>query len=100
MGVLNSLRGRNDAHIAAINHDTKDVVDDSEGSNADTLSLEARNEKDVQANPDTITSNAQEGIQKAEAAALVWSKPALYGAYAWYDIAALVTEASSQLIIF
>ena len=34
-------------------------------------------------NPDTVTSSAELGQQKAEAAALVWSWPVLVCIYAW-----------------
>jgi hypothetical protein len=46
-------------------------------------SLEQRNEKEIIENPNEITQNAQLGVQKAEAVALVWSKPAVYAIYAW-----------------
>lgn len=52
---------------------------------SDTISLEARNEREVQQHPDTVTAGAQLGVQKAEAAALVWGKPALLFIYAWYE---------------
>ena len=47
------------------------------------LSLEARNEKEAQEHPDQVTRDAYLGQQKAEAAALVWSKKAVLLAYAW-----------------
>nr|XP_003188889.1 siderochrome-iron transporter [Aspergillus niger CBS 513.88] len=47
------------------------------------LSLEAQNEKEVETHPDEVTKDAQLGVQKAEAAALVWSKQAVYATYAW-----------------
>ena len=34
-------------------------------------------------NPDRVTGDIGLGQQKAEAAALVWSKPAVFGIYAW-----------------
>ena len=46
-------------------------------------SLEQRAEKEVQEHPDEITGDAQAGVQKAEATALVWSRKALYSTYAW-----------------
>ncbi|KAF9883984.1 hypothetical protein FE257_002425 [Aspergillus nanangensis] len=46
-------------------------------------SLEARNEKEVQNNGGQITNNAHLGVQKAEAAALVWPKKAVWATYAW-----------------
>ncbi|KAJ5642943.1 uncharacterized protein N7484_005450 [Penicillium longicatenatum] len=52
-------------------------------ANSDTQSLEERNERQVQDHPDEITHDAQIGVQKAEATALVWSRTALYAVYAW-----------------
>ena len=49
----------------------------------DTLSLEAQNEKETKLHPDEVTRNADTGIQKAEAAALVWPMWAVYCTYAW-----------------
>lgn len=55
------------------------------GSDSDPsdLDLFTRNEKEVEQNPDKVTQDAHLGVQKAEAAALVWSKPAVYATYAW-----------------
>lgn len=93
MGVLDMVRGRNDTRNAQaiansnVDHptvsDEKKSADLSESDSDDNLSLEARNEKEIRLHPDSITADAQPGVQKAEAAALVWSKPALYTAYAW-----------------
>ena len=47
------------------------------------LSLEARNEKEAQEHPDQVTRDALLGQQKAEAAALVWSKKAVRFTYGW-----------------
>lgn len=52
-------------------------------SNSDTLSIEQRNEKEIEAHPNTVTADAQPGLKKVEAAALVWSKKAVYCTYAW-----------------
>jgi hypothetical protein len=60
-----------------------DRSDAGEGSNSDTLSLEERNEKEVEAHPGEVTAGAQIGVQKAEAAALVWPKWAVYATYGW-----------------
>lgn len=46
-------------------------------------SLEQRNEKEIIEHPNEVTQNAQKGVQKAEATALVWSKTALYAISAW-----------------
>lgn len=48
------------------------------------LSLDELNEREIAENPTSTTQDAQAGVQKAEAAALVWSKSALYGIFAWY----------------
>lgn len=61
---------------------TADGKNDSDST--DTQSLEARNEKEIQEHPDQVTADAHVGVQKAEAAALVWSKPALIFIYVWY----------------
>lgn len=52
-------------------------------SDGDTQSLEERNERELLEHPDEVTQEAQVGVQKAEATALVWSKTALYATYAW-----------------
>jgi hypothetical protein len=95
-GVLDLIRGRNDTHAAQAvvpaaeephtQQTGKEEVNysqDPTSSDSDTLSLEARNEKEVQAHPDQITSYADLGVKKAEAAALVWSRKAVYATYAW-----------------
>lgn len=67
----------------------KDEINTTQGtaaaptSDSDSWSLEARNEKEIQANPDHITQGANLGVQKAEAAALVWSRKAVLATYAW-----------------
>jgi hypothetical protein len=50
---------------------------------SDKLSLADTNEKEIVEHPDEITQSAQIEVQKAEAAALVWSKPAVYVIYTW-----------------
>lgn len=83
MGVFDLARGRNDRQVAAAFAHGDAEKKEFDSSDADTLSLEEREAKQIQAHPDTITSNAQPGLQKAEATTLVWSKKALYGTYAW-----------------
>ncbi|KAJ5357304.1 Siderochrome iron transporter 2 [Penicillium brevicompactum] len=46
-------------------------------------SLEQRNEEEILQHPKEVTQNAQIGVQKAEATALVWSKTAVRAIYAW-----------------
>jgi MFS family permease len=62
-------------------------VDEATDSDSATLSLDARNEKEIELNPDQVTKDAQMGVQKAEAAALVWSRTAVYATYAWIWLA-------------
>jgi hypothetical protein len=59
---------------------------------SDTLSLEARNQREIEQHPDQVTADAQAGIRKAEAVALVWPKNATYLTYAWYESTALPTS--------
>lgn len=60
-----------------------DVEQPSSDNDTSRLSLEAINEKEIQAHPDHVTAAAEPGVQKAEAAALVWPKKAVYATYAW-----------------
>ncbi|KAF2137209.1 uncharacterized protein K452DRAFT_278847 [Aplosporella prunicola CBS 121167] len=87
MGVLDLVKGRNDGRNARgiANPEIKDepgVSVEPAGSSVPP-SLEAREEKEIESHPDVVSSNAQEGLQKVEAAALVWSKTAVYLIYAW-----------------
>lgn len=83
---FNAVRNRREAHLAEhIVHPDAEVNDsekaDVSGTDSDGLSLEERNEKEVQLHPNQVTVGAHLGQQKAEAAALVWSKKALYATY-------------------
>lgn len=60
-----------------------DIEQPPTGTNSSRVSLEALDEKEVEANPDRITAGAALGVQKAEAAALVWPKWAVYCTYGW-----------------
>lgn len=68
-----------------VDHDNKGLPAAEVNSDTDTsrLSIEALGEKEIEANPDQVTANAEPGVKKAEAAALVWPKWAVYGTYAW-----------------
>jgi hypothetical protein len=55
----------------------------SDSESDSNISLEARDQKEVEVNPNQVTADAQLGVQKAEAAALVWSKKAVYLTYGW-----------------
>lgn len=90
MGALDMIRGRKnnqvvqDLGVTDDHHDNK--VDPEMPSTPETdsrLSLEAANEKSIEQNPDQITDDAQIGVKKAEATALVWSKKAVVLTYVW-----------------
>lgn len=92
MVSLLNIRGRRD-HVAApdvdpqTSEDTKsppNVAQDAYNSGSDANSLEAINEKEIQEHPDQVTGNVELGVQKVEAAALVWSRKAVYCTYVWY----------------
>lgn len=89
--VFNLIRGRNEAQASQgltpleepPAQQSGKELDNPASSESDTLSIEARNEKEVQSNPNQVTSYADVGVKKAEAAALVWTRKALYATYAW-----------------
>ncbi|UNI16000.1 Siderochrome iron transporter 2 [Purpureocillium takamizusanense] len=94
MRLLNVISNRKNAQAADAvagfperQPGTKDeagvFADQATTSDSDTLSLEARNEKEVELHPDQVTRGAELGVQKAEAAALVWSRKAVLATYAW-----------------
>nr|POE53480.1 hypothetical protein CFP56_28702 [Quercus suber] len=90
---FNATRNRRQEHLAAhitqegaeADHEKSQFAADQTGvaSDSDGLSMEERNEKEVQLHPNVVTAGAQLGQQKAEAAALVWSKKAVYATYGW-----------------
>ncbi len=87
MGLFDLSRGRKDARAEAVAGTeiySNETDHDVSASDSDTMSLEAKNEKEIELNPNEVTAEAQLGIQKAEAAALTWSKPVVYATYIWY----------------
>lgn len=95
MGVLDNIRGRDTSQLnaavhrsepgeVAVDEKSPDQAQDTSASDSDTLSLEARNEKEIRLHPDQITANAEIGIQKAEAVTLIWGKKTVYAVYAWW----------------
>jgi len=90
MRFFSQAKGRNDTvRTDAIDATgspeySKNGIDESLHSDSDTLSLEARDEKEVQLHPNQLTAQAATGVKKAEATALVWGKKAVYLTYAWY----------------
>lgn len=108
MGVFDAVRGRDDngrmtqSVVDTTNfEESKHVQSDATGTDAierppnydsqtpsDSDSSFGVNgvlddEKEVEKNPQNVTDKAGLGQQKAEAAALVWSRPAVAGIYAW-----------------
>lgn len=91
MGVFDKFTGRKADGAAGVvtGTETAERKDQEAGtymteSDSDSsLDLADRNEKDILAHPDEITLGALPGVQKAEAAALVWSQKAVYCLYAW-----------------
>lgn len=97
MGALDTMRGRFDRgrasqpfvppefdaqHGAKENPSTTPAEVPSEVP-SDTSSLEMLDEKEIQNNPDRVNENAQIGVQKAEAAALVYTKKVIVGILLW-----------------
>ncbi|KAF4339836.1 siderochrome-iron transporter [Fusarium beomiforme] len=92
MGFLEKIRGQKHAAVPSPNHADETIEDTnrpakggalSSGTSDDSLDLVDRNEQEVLANGTHVTADAQIGIQKAEAVALVWSKKTVYITYAW-----------------
>ncbi|KAL5336047.1 major facilitator superfamily domain-containing protein [Aspergillus crustosus] len=88
-----------DAHPSEPKGPEDNVIQDSDSSDLD---LFARNEKEIEQNPDHVTQDAHLGVQKAEAAAIVWSKKAVYATYAWiwvcFFLLALQSSVSGTVI--
>lgn len=92
MGVFDVIRGRKDSQVVedlgySESHEPKSLGGVPEAppmESNERLSLEERNERNIQLHPDEVTKDAHLGVQKAEATAMVWSKPALFSTYAWY----------------
>ncbi|KAJ5758453.1 hypothetical protein N7520_005609 [Penicillium odoratum] len=66
-------------------------------ANSDSQSLEERNERQILNHPGEVTQDAQIGVQKAEATALVWSRTALYATYAWMWLCFFVLSMQSSI---
>jgi MFS family permease len=91
MGLIRRFMGASGANTVQAadpaENNKEAVVDGPTDTDSERLSLEARNEKEIELNPDQVTKNAQAGQQKAEAVALVWPKSAVYATYAWIWVA-------------
>jgi hypothetical protein len=83
MGVFDSVQRRDENNrIMKIFGSPAGKIDDVEVT-PETSSLEWQDEKEIQERPDEVNVNASIGLQKAEAAALVYSKKTLIVIYAW-----------------
>ena len=95
MGFLDTFRGRESTTqtgggVYKENQNEKPLTDGQRPDEAETPISDGSHQgdmfddaKELAHNPDTVTSDAELGQQKAEAAALVWGRPALVGIYAW-----------------
>lgn len=82
MGAVDRLRGRKTNDIV----DDLQPVEDVNPENCQTKEATdnvGEKEATTQERPEEVSREAPIGVQKAEAAALVWSKKAIYGTYAW-----------------
>ncbi|KAL1890436.1 hypothetical protein Sste5346_008264 [Sporothrix stenoceras] len=98
-----------DKETATVVATAVDSIDTADAINTDTspsprLSLEQQNEKEVITNPDAVTASAPSGVQKAEAAALVWPKTTAFGVYIWvwllFFVVALQASISNNVVYY
>ncbi|RAL08046.1 MFS general substrate transporter [Aspergillus homomorphus CBS 101889] len=79
MGIVTDrLRGRKTNHVV----EDLGPVDDRDSQDTPPENL-ARAEKEAEQHPEEVTKEAPIGVQKAEAAALVWTKKAIAITYGW-----------------
>ncbi|KAJ5817517.1 Major facilitator superfamily domain general substrate transporter [Penicillium robsamsonii] len=122
MGLPETVQGRHDGKIidqtivgeesytsqnekseaVVANRDKSSLYDPESPPRADSLHAGDMfdDEKELAQHPDSITEGAELGQQKAEAAALVWSLPALVGIYAWIWICTFMLAFHSNISSF
>ncbi|KAL1878688.1 Siderochrome iron transporter 2 [Diaporthe australafricana] len=97
MGFLDKFKKPHDTNVVtSTEHDGSPAADaknehdveqprvpESDTNSSSRVSLEELNEKKIQADPEHVTADAALGVQKAEAAALVWPRWALFATYGW-----------------
>lgn len=84
MGVFDSIRRRDEnSRIVKVFGSSAEESDEVSEVPPQTSSLEWQDEKEIQQHPDEVNANASVGLQKAEAAAFIYSKKSLIGIYAW-----------------
>ena len=99
MGIVRKIRGLVDTNTVRETPESPEAVENKDlgvaatpsgdvpAVDSDTLSLEQRNEKEIEVRPDELTPDAHLGLKKVEAAALVWPKWAVRATYAWIWVA-------------
>ncbi|KAJ6184800.1 hypothetical protein N7519_006101 [Penicillium mononematosum] len=117
MGLPGTAQGRDDGKIidrtifGEESHSTQNEKSEVRGANGDKSPYDAEStpsadgfhgdmfddEKELAQHPDSVTEGAELGLQKAEAAALVWSWPALVGIYAWIWICTFMLAFHSNI---
>ncbi|KAK4870757.1 hypothetical protein LT330_005105 [Penicillium expansum] len=119
MGLLTAAEGRDDDKnidrtiVGEETHGSQTTKSEARGANGDSPSQYDPespplsdgshagdmfdDEKELAQHPDSITEGAQLGQQKAEAAALSWSWPALVGIYAWIWICTFMLAFHSNI---
>lgn len=87
MGVINLTRGRKDNVIVEdlrpTQENEKTDINVEQNTIDDGLNNLDRAEKEIREHPDVVSASAADGVRKAEAVALVWSKKAVFATYAW-----------------
>ena len=89
MGALDLIRGRDDNGRMSRPFVPPDSDGKEQGLSASPAeipspeSVEWHDEKEIQEHPNEINASADLGLQKAEAAALVYTKKVVVGIYAW-----------------
>ncbi|KAL5362865.1 major facilitator superfamily domain-containing protein [Aspergillus floccosus] len=105
MGGLSTTRGRNDTQLAQTfagtdfqesKYEVRVPSPGTIGENPDGLSIETQKEPSFQNRSSEVTQGAPVGVQKAEAAALAWSKKTAYVTYVfvWLSFFMLAFQSS------
>lgn len=72
-----------------------------EDDSTDSLDVDSEYRREIEKHPNEVTKDAQPGVQKVEAAAIVWGKKTVYFTYAWiwvaYFMLALQSSINSQV---
>ncbi|KAJ6180687.1 Major facilitator superfamily domain general substrate transporter [Penicillium mononematosum] len=87
MGVINLTRGRKDRVIVEdlrpAQENEKTDLNVEQNTVDDGLDNLGHADKEIREHPDEVSANAADGVRKAEAVALVWSKKAVFATYGW-----------------